>query len=143
MPNPMAHPDGPGSQATPEAPVPVSSPVGADHLRAYIVEMHEDRPKGGMWHNGPNAAWVTVTHIPTMISARAFDLSHHAAKMAAQACCEMMVEQSRLLKCQFPERLSDSDAGLAEDGASRLNREAAAARAEGIAQHVSEAPNGD
>ena len=71
----------------------------------YRVELIEDRPKGGMWHNGPNAAWVTVTHIPTMISARMFDQQQIHAKNAAMACCEMMVEQSRLLKCQFPERL--------------------------------------
>jgi hypothetical protein len=71
----------------------------------YRVEMVEDRPASGMWHCGPNPAWVTVTHLPTMISARAFDMSHHRAKQAAEACCEMMVEQSRLLKCQFPERL--------------------------------------
>jgi len=72
----------------------------------YLVELVEDKPTSGMWHCGPNAGWVTVTHLPTMISARAFDQSHHRAKQAAQACCEMMVEQSRLLKCQFPERLA-------------------------------------
>lgn len=72
----------------------------------YRVELTEDRPLRGMWHCGPNAAWVTVTHLPTMISARMFDTRHHEAKKAAMACCEMMVEQSRLLKCQFPERLA-------------------------------------
>lgn len=72
----------------------------------WHVEMVEDKPSSGMWHCGPNAAWVTVTHLPTMISARAFDQSHHHAKQAAQACCEMMVEQSRLLKCQFPDRVA-------------------------------------
>ena len=76
----------------------------------FSVTLVEDKPKHGMWHCGPNAAWVEVTHLPTMISARAFDQSQHHAKQAAQACCEMMVEQSRLLKCQFPERLSDADA---------------------------------
>jgi len=73
-------------------------------VEAYRIEYQEDRPASGMWHCGPNAAWVTVTHLPTMISARAFDMSAHHAKAAAMACCEMMVEQSRLLKCQFPER---------------------------------------
>lgn len=71
----------------------------------YLVEFQEDRPASGMWHCGPNPAWVTVTHLPTMISARSFDSQHHKAKQAAQACCEMMVEQSRLSKCQFPERI--------------------------------------
>jgi hypothetical protein len=75
----------------------------------YQIELTEDKPATGMWHCGPNAAWVTVTHLPTMVSARAFDLSHHAAKQAAQTCCEMMVEQSKLLKCQFPERVSASN----------------------------------
>lgn len=72
----------------------------------WLIELTEDRPLKGMWHTGPNAAWVTVTHLPTMISARMFDQQHHKARDAAFACCEMMVEQSRLLKCQFPERLA-------------------------------------
>lgn len=75
----------------------------------WRVDMVEDRPASGMWHCGPNAAWVTVTHLPTMISARAFDQSHHHARQAAMTCCEMMVEQSRLLKCQFPDRLASSE----------------------------------
>lgn len=86
-------------------------PPGFDPSRDYAVEMVEDKPLSGMWHCGPNAAWVTVTHLPTMISARALDQSHHRAKQAAQACCEMMVEQSRLLKCQFPERVADRAQG--------------------------------
>ena len=73
----------------------------------YRVSMVEDKPASGMWHCGPNAAWVTVTHLPTRISARAFDDRPHRAREAAMACCEMMVEQSRLLKCQFPERVDD------------------------------------
>ena len=75
-------------------------------VEQWRVEVTEDRPESGMWHCGPNAVWVTVTHLPTMISARAFEQSCHHAKQAAMACCEMMVEQSRLLKCQFPERLA-------------------------------------
>lgn len=73
----------------------------------YRVELVEDRPSSDMWHCGPNIVWVTVTHLPTMISARAFGQSHHHAKQAAQTCCEMMVEQSRLLRCQFPERVRE------------------------------------
>jgi len=72
----------------------------------YVIEVVEDRPASGQWHCGPNAAWVIVTHLPTMISARAFDQYHHKARESAFACCQMMVEQSRLLKCQFPERLA-------------------------------------
>ena len=76
------------------------------HDSEYRVEIQEDRPASGMWHCGPNAVWVTVTHLPTMISARMFDQQMHKAIQAATACCEMMVDQSRLLKCQFPERLA-------------------------------------
>lgn len=89
----------------------------------YRVEMVEDRPTSGMWHCGPNAAWVTVTHLPTMISARAFDQSHHKAKQAAQACCEMMVEQSRLLKCRFPERVQTDEQANRKDEAEKLRSE--------------------
>jgi protein subunit release factor A len=71
----------------------------------YRVSLVEDRPSSGQWHCGPNAAWVTVTHLPTMISARAFDDSQSKARQTAMACCEMMVEASRLLKCQFPHSL--------------------------------------
>lgn len=81
----------------------VSEPTQDDERAAeYRVEMVEDKPASGMWHCGPNAAWVTVTHLPTMMSARAYDTRHHKAKEAAQACCEMMVEQSRLDRCKFP-----------------------------------------
>ena len=73
----------------------------------YRIEVVEDKPASGMWHRGPNAAWVTVTHLPTRISARMFDDMSHRARQAAMACCELMVEQSRLLKCQFPERVDD------------------------------------
>jgi len=59
-----------------------------------------------MWHCGPNASWITVTHLPTMISARMFDTNQHKARKAARDCCEMMVEQSKLDKCQFPERVN-------------------------------------
>lgn len=71
----------------------------------YEIDCVEDRPVKGMWHCGPNACWVTVTHIPTRISARAFDQNQHHALQTARACCELMVEQSRLLTCQFPERI--------------------------------------
>lgn len=75
----------------------------------YSVTLIEDRPATGMWHSGPNAVWVTVTHIPTQISATAFDEQHHRAKQMAQTCCELMVSESRLLKCQFPERIAGPD----------------------------------
>src|SRR3990167_6098311 len=64
----------------------------------YVITRHvEDRPLRGMWHCGPNAVWVEVTHLPTMISARAFDERGFDAKQTALTCCQLMVEQSRLL----------------------------------------------
>jgi len=76
-----------------------------DAAEEYLVDMVEDRPASGMWHCGPNAVWATVTHLPTMICARMFDTQPHKAREAAMACCQMMVDQSRMDKCQFPERL--------------------------------------
>ena len=70
------------------------------------VECVADRPTSGMWHCGPNPSWVTVTHLPTMISARAYDRSQHKALQAAKACVEMMLEQSLADRCSFPERLA-------------------------------------
>lgn len=70
------------------------------------VEGVDDRPKGGMWHNGPNPCWVTVTHLPTMICARAYGRSQHKARQAALACVEMMVAEAGNDRCSFPERLS-------------------------------------
>ena len=71
------------------------------------IECVADRPESGMWHTGPNPSWVTVTHIPTMISARAYDLSQHKALRAAMACVEMLVEESRSDRCSFPERITE------------------------------------
>lgn len=83
------------------------NPMTSQDIKIDVVE---DRPLKGMWHCGPNAAWVTATHLPTMISARMFDQYQHKARDAAIACVEMMVEQSRLTKCQFPERITPTAA---------------------------------
>lgn len=85
--------------------------LNPDDLRIDVVE---DRPDRGMWHCGPNAAWVTVTHLPTMISARALDQHQWGARETAMACVELMVDQSRLLKCQFPARATRQDKGKGE-----------------------------
>ena len=74
--------------------------------KEFVVKLIEDKPSSGVWHCGRNAVWVTVTHLPTMISARMFDANQYRAHAAAMACCQMMVEQSRLLKCQFPEQVA-------------------------------------
>ncbi len=74
-----------------------------------LIEITEDRPASGMWHCGPNAAWVAVTHIPTMISARAYDRHHRLARERAIACVELMVADCRDAECQFPERVAQED----------------------------------
>lgn len=72
------------------------------NLKDIRVECVVDKPTSGMWHNGPNPSWVTVTHIPTMITARAYDRSQHRARQSAMACVEMMVEASQCDECSFP-----------------------------------------
>jgi protein subunit release factor A len=72
------------------------------------IECIADRPKSGMWHTGPNNSWIRVTHLPTMISATMFDDQQHRARDAAMTCVEMMVEQSRLDKCWYPENLKET-----------------------------------
>lgn len=72
------------------------------------VECTEDRPASGMWHCGPNPAWVTVTHLPTMISARAYHRSHHKAMRAAMTCVEMLLEEAQVDKCHFSDRLTNA-----------------------------------
>lgn len=74
----------------------------------YKIEIAHDKPSKGMWHTGPNPAWVTVTHLPTMISARMLDHSEHKARDAALTCVQMMVDQSRCDKCSFPEVIEPS-----------------------------------
>ena len=69
------------------------------------VEVVTDRPTSGMWHCGPNPVWVTVTHVPTMVSARAYHRSQHKAREMALACVEMMIEDAGD-QCSFPEALS-------------------------------------
>ena len=74
-----------------------------------LVIVTEDRPASGQWHCGPNPAWVTVTHVPTMISARAYDRHHRLARERAIACVELMVADCRDTECQFPERVAQED----------------------------------
>lgn len=73
----------------------------------FRVQVTADRPKRGMWHCGPNPSWVTVTHLPTMIQARAYHRSQHKAREMAFACVQMMVWDSGAESdvCSFPEAL--------------------------------------
>ena len=44
---------------------------GGGMSEPFRIEVVMDKPARGMWHCGPNPSWVTVTHLPTMIQARA------------------------------------------------------------------------
>lgn len=79
---------------------------GAGDTDGYRVEIIQDRPNGGMWHNGPNPCWVTVTHIPTGISARAFDRQQHKAREIAMQCVRVMRAASTAELPRFMERLA-------------------------------------
>lgn len=77
----------------------------------FRVDVVADRPTSGMWHNGPNPSWVTVTHLPTMTQARAYHRSQHKAREAAMACVEMMLADCLCAGdvCSYPEALGDAD----------------------------------
>lgn len=76
----------------------------------YEITVVEDKPLTGMWHCGPNPCWITVTHKPTMISARAYGRYQHKLREAAMTCVELMVEASGYEACQFPEGLQMREA---------------------------------
>lgn len=71
----------------------------------FRIELITDRPQSGQWHCGPNSAWVQVTHLPTMIAARAYGRNHRQARSNAMACVEMLLEASGVTECLFPERV--------------------------------------
>ena len=72
----------------------------------YRVDVIEDRPASGMWHSGPNRCWVTVTHIPTGISARAFDERQYRAREIAMQCVRVMRAAYQGEPPRFVERLA-------------------------------------
>lgn len=74
----------------------------------FRVEVVLDKPTSGMWHCGPNPTWVTVTHLPTMVQARAYHRSQHKAREMAMACVEMMLADAHAENdtCSFPEALT-------------------------------------
>lgn len=69
----------------------------------WRVHVAFDRPSGGMWPCGPNPCWVTVTHLPTMISARAYHLSQRKAREMARTCVELMLAEAGESSCSFPD----------------------------------------
>ncbi len=75
------------------------------------LEFTYDKPSGGMWHNGPNAFWMTATHIPTMCSVRVYsgDQIQHKVREEGLALLGMAVSVSRGEVPIFPERLGESE----------------------------------
>lgn len=60
----------------------------------YRVDVVLDKPKSGMWRCGPNAAWVTVTHMQTMTQARAYH--RHTRKAREMAMAEYFDRRDRI-----------------------------------------------
>ena len=71
------------------------------------IDLTEDRPAAGMWHCGPNACWITATHINTGASVRVYcsDYNQYKARADAVSLLEMAVEVSRDETPSFPERI--------------------------------------
>ena len=93
----------------------------------FRVTIAVDRPSGGMWHCGPNASWVTVTHLPTMTQARAYHRSQHKAREAAMACVQMMVEDCQDDQCSFPDAADriaalEAESARLRDALTKLDR---------------------
>lgn len=73
------------------------------------IEMVEDRPKKGVWHNGPNPHWITITHLPTMSSVRAYgSRSQHHTKCRAMGALLILLEETPDKECRFPEAIEAS-----------------------------------
>lgn len=80
-----------------------------EHIR---VDLAHDKPSSGMWHCGPNACWVTVTHLPTLMQVRVYsgDRSQHQARNEAMTLMEMMLDRFGDEPCQFPDVLETAHA---------------------------------
>lgn len=77
-----------------------------------VMNIVEDRPVSGMWHCGPNACWITVTHLPTMAQVRVYSghKGHHQARQHAMDLLAMMIAEHGDGPCQFPERMKEGEA---------------------------------
>ena len=69
----------------------------------FKITGSHDKPKEGMWHTGPNPSWVTITHTPTMMQVRAYGRTQHKVRARAMAALELMLDDSDMEHCQFPE----------------------------------------
>jgi protein subunit release factor A len=71
----------------------------------YRVDIVEDRPEGGVWHCGPNACWVTVTHLPSGVSATAYHPYQHKAREYAMDAVKYMLADDRVGLPAYRERM--------------------------------------
>ena len=68
----------------------------------------EDRPLQGQWHCGPNAAWITVTHLPTLTAVRVYtgrSMSHHKVREFARTLVELALDEFGTEPCSCPQRI--------------------------------------
>ena len=70
------------------------------------VDMVADKPEKGMWHCGPNAVWMTATHIPTGASVTVYSgaTSSHKARDDLYALLAMAIDVARGETPMFPDR---------------------------------------
>lgn len=71
------------------------------------IDLIEDRPTGGMWHCGPNAFWLTATHLPTGAIIRVYsgDRIQNKVRDDALALLGMAVSVARGEVPMFKDRI--------------------------------------
>lgn len=77
---------------------------------AFEVTVVEDKPASGMWHYGPNACWVTVTHKRTRQSVTVYDGIQYRARERAMMLLELALQDTNEslghdCKPLFPEKM--------------------------------------
>lgn len=70
------------------------------------IDCVHDKPDRGMWHCGPNACWVTVTHLPTGVSARAYHRNQWKARETAMTAVELLIDVAGPDLPMFPEKVN-------------------------------------
>jgi hypothetical protein len=72
-----------------------------------IVSGVDDKPQKGMWHNGPNNHWLTITHKPTQASVRIYGRkTQYRTREVGLMALELILEETGYEPCLFPERVA-------------------------------------
>ena len=81
------------------------------------IDIVDDRPTKGMWHCGPNACWITATHLPTMTQVRVYSgsCSQHQTRQSAMDVLEMILDHHGAEAAQFPDRLANPHEDTTDD----------------------------